>query len=303
MISLKQLAYAVAVAETLHFKQAAEKMHVSQSALSTAISELEKQLGIILFERNNKQVMLTVQGELFLERAKSIKLAVDDLYQLARSQQAPLSTPMTIGVIPTIAPYLLPKVLPTLRQQYPGFELTLVEDQSHELLKQLRRGELDSAILALPFDIDGLLSFEFWQEDFYWVTHKEDAVAFNRAEIKSEDIVLENLMLLKEGHCLKDHALLACKAPIASVDYSMNATSLQTLVQLVAAQMGSTLVPEMALENLVYQQPMLTALHLKEPSPHRRIAFITRPNYVDVNSIMKLKSLFQQALNFKKTDQ
>ncbi len=295
MISLKQITYILAVEKTLHFKKAAELCSISQSALSTAISEMEKQLGFQVFERDNKKVLITPVGALCLQKARSIKLQMDDLHQLGQSLKAPLSYPMSVGTIPTIGPYLLPKVLPGVRHQYPDFQLRISEEQSHVLVSKVRAGELDTAILALPFDIEGLLSFEFWQEDFYWVSHQDDELA-KQTEITSAELKQSRLMLLKDGHCLKEHALAVCKLPSTETDSSLESTSLNLLVQMVAGHMGTTLVPEMALDQLIAGNSELKATHLNEPGPHRRIAFITRPNYAGVKNIELLMKLFQQQL-------
>jgi len=298
MISLKQVIYILAVEKTLHFKKAAELCSVSQSALSTAITEMEKQLGFQVFERDNKKVLITPAGALCLEKAHSIKLQMDDLYQLGQALKAPLSYPMSIGTIPTIGPYLLPQVLPGVRHHYPDFQLQIIEEQSHVLVNQVRNGELDAAILALPFDIEGLLAFEFWQEDFYWVTHQDDPLS-QQTEITSEELKQSHLMLLKDGHCLKEHALAACKLPSSETDASLASTSLNMLVQMVAGRMGTTLIPAMALEQLVSGNCELKAVHLNEPGPHRRIAFIIRPNYAGVKNIEVLMKIFRQQMNSK----
>ncbi len=299
MISLKQLNYALAVEKTLHFRKAADLCSVSQSALSTAITELEKQLGVQIFERDNKKVLVTPLGAQLLATAKGIKIQVDDLYQLAQAQKTALGYPMTLGVIPTIGPYLLPKVLPAVRDQYPDFQLRIIEDQSHVLVDMVRNGEIDTAILALPYGIEGLLSFEFWQEDFFWVTHRRYSYEA-QTEITSEELREARLMLLKDGHCLKDHALAACKLGNSDTDTSFASTSLSTLVQMVAGHMGTTLVPEMALDQLVAGSAELKAVHLDEPGPHRRIAFITRPNYAGVSSIELLMKLFRKELKARR---
>jgi LysR family hydrogen peroxide-inducible transcriptional activator len=294
MITIKQLTYALAVEQTLHFRKAAEACNISQSAFSTALSEMEKQLGFQVFERNNKQVLVTPLGREVLEKARSIKLQMDDLQRLADSHQAPLSTSLTIGIIPTIGPYLLPIVLPKLQQTYPDLQLRVTEEQSHVLVEQVKQGDLDSAILALPFDIDSLLSFKFWEESFYWVTHKNDPLALQPA-IGAEQIDSKELMLLQEGHCLKDHALAACHIKQKQA-HSLSATSLATLVQLVAGKMGTTLVPEISLQQLVDHNPNLIRLPLAEPGPHRELVFIVRANYPTIKNIELLMRLFNQEL-------
>ena len=300
MITLKQINYILAVAKTLHFKRAAELCSVSQSALSTAITEMEKQLGFQIFERDNKKVLITPIGAQCLQKAHGIKIQMDDLHQLAQAIKAPLSYPMSLGTIPTIGPYLLPRVLPGVRQQYPDFQLRIIEDQSHVLVEKVKNGELDTAVLALPYDIEGLLAFEFWQEDFYWITHRDDRLA-DKTEITSAELKHSRLMLLKDGHCLKEHALAACKLPSSDTDTSLASTSLNMLVQMVAGHMGTTLVPAMALEQLLSNNSELKAAHLNEPGPHRKIAFIVRPNYAGVKNIELLIQLFRQTLQSENT--
>jgi len=293
MISLKQLTYALAVGRTLHFKKAADLCSVSPSALSTALTELEKQLGFILFERDNKKVLITALGKEVLSKAKVIHLLTDDLYRLSESQKAPMSAPMSIGIIPTISPFLLPIILPSLQIHYPSLELDVSEEQSHVLVEQVRRGDIDTAILALPYKIDGLLAFKFWQEDFYLISHKESKKVSKG--IKAKDIDSTQLMLLKEGHCLKDHALAACKLTNIA-QHNLSATSLSTLVQLVAGNMGTTLVPEMALDSLVNNNTELQNIRLTEKGPHREIAFIVRPNYPSVKNIEIMMGLFAKEM-------
>lgn len=296
MISLKQLHYALAVEKNLHFKKAADACAVSQSALSTALTELEKQLGFQIFERDNKKVLVTPLGQQLLDKARQIKVQVDELYQLSRAQKAPLSYPLTIGVIPTIGPFLLPKVLPDLRKQFPDFKLTLIEEESATLVEMVRTGEIDTAILALPYAHDGLLSFQFWQERFYWVAHRDDPLA-QQDSINSNAIDPAHLMLLKDGHCLKDHALAACQLNHSEMSRALHATSLYTLIQMVAGKMGSTLVPELALDVLIEGNPELKALPLNDAGPHRELAFLTRPNYSGVPSIEALIAQFRSSIH------
>lgn len=291
MISLKQITYALAVESTLHFKRAAEKCAVSQSALSTALSEMEKQLGFQLFERNNKQVLITPLGKLALQKAHQIKTQMDDLAKLGETQQEPLNTTMSLGIIPTICPFLLPVVLPTLQSEYPALRLQISEEQSHVLVEQVRNGDLDAGILALPFKCDGLLTFKFWAEDFYWITHADDELA-QQTHLENDDLDPQRLMLLKEGHCLKDHALAACHLSDIAANH-LSATSLNTLVQLVANGMGTTLVPAMAVPQLVDGNAGIAKVPLAEPGPHREIAFVVRPNYPNVRNIELLMQLFQ----------
>ncbi len=296
MISIKQLSYALAVEETLHFKKAAETCNISQSALSTALNELEKQLGLKIFERDNKKVLVTPLGKSVLGQARSILLKVNDLQHFAETQKSPLSYPLTIGIIPTVAPYILPKLLSALNRQYPSAQLNIVENQSHLLVESVRKGHLDAAILALPFPCDGMLSLKFWEEDFYWITLKGNQYA-QQQEISSQQLKNCNLLLLKEGHCLKDHILSACHMTEQVKNQSFSATSLTTLTQMVLGDLGSTLIPAMAIEQLTSQHPSLSVVHLDEPGPHRQLAFILRPNFTRLASIELLIALCKEALN------
>ncbi len=296
MVSIKQLKYALVVEKTLHFKRAAELSNISQSALSTALRELEKQLGLQIFERDNRKVLVTPLGTQVLEMARNIMLQVEDLQHLADSQSAPLSFPITVGVIPTICPFLLPRIMPILNKRYPQSQLNIVEDQSKELIDMVSQGEMDMAILALPYPCDGLLTMEFWQEDFYWVALK-GAANTQLDEIASNQLDHCELMLLKEGHCLKEHILEACTLPDLALNKALGATSLNTLIQMVLGKLGTTLIPQMALDQLISQHSELVAVHLNEAGPHRRIACAIRPNYTRMSTIEALIEICQEALS------
>jgi LysR family hydrogen peroxide-inducible transcriptional activator len=296
MISIKQLNYALTVQETLHFKKAAEKCNISPSALSTALNELEKRLGLQIFERDNKKVLVTPIGRRVLLQARSIMLQVNDLQEFADNQNSLFSYPLNVGLIPTVAPYLLPKLLPLLNQQYPLARLHIVENQSHLLVEMLRAGELDAAILALPFPCEGLLTLPFWEEDFYWVSLKNEAIR-QQDEITTEALKSHNLLLLEDGHCLKDHILDICKMPSSTINRNFSATSLNTLIQMVLGNLGTTLIPEMAIEQLTNQHPSVSVIHLKEPGPHRQLAFILRPNFTRLSSIEALIDMCKKALS------
>lgn len=295
MLTLRQLHYALAVEKTLHFKKAAELCHVSQSALSTAITELESHLGIQIFERDNKKVLVTAAGRTVLDKARAVRLLMSELEQLGRDQRAPLSWPLSLGAIPTIGPYLLPRALPAVRQAYPDLKLTIVEDTSAALVEKVRSGELDTAIIALPWALEGLLAFEFFAEDFLVVCHRDAALARNKTATSAQ---LHNaqVLLLSEGHCLKDHALAACRFSAEDQGLSMAGTSLPTLVQMAAGRMGVTLIPALARDALLAGNDELCTLPLREPGPHRRLAFISRPNFAGVSSIERLIELFRKAL-------
>ncbi len=295
MITLRQLEFALAVAKHRHFKRAAEECNISQSALSLGIAELEKQLDTQIFERNNKQVLITPIGEEILVRAQRVFSEINDLTTRAQSHQTPLAYPMTVGMIPTIAPYLLPKVLPELKTQYPNFRMTVVEQQTERLLEQVRYGHIDTAIIALPYPVDGLHTFEFWQEDFFAVFPSDDSLA-DLKTISSDQLSTANLMLLGEGHCLTDQALNVCSFDRDEFKSNFSDASLNTLIQMALAGMGTTLIPEMALQQVRRQNNDVATIPLTEKGPHRRIAFVTRLNYARVDDVNLLATIFKKAL-------
>lgn len=298
MISIKQIYYALTLAKTCHFKQAADLCHVSQSTLSSAIHEFEKQLGLTVFERDNKKVLITTAGQQILPRLRQIKLEIDDLQQFSMATQPPLSQPLAIGVIPTIGPFLLPIVLPTVRQAYPQIQLSLREAQTRDLLRMVKNGELDTAIIALPFGTEGLHCFSFWKEDFYVIAHKSN-LCVRASQTQAKDIPKEKLLLLEEGHCLKDHTLEVCKFRQTDVGNTFSGTSLYTLIQMVCSNMGVTIIPQMAINSLLQDNTEVGISHLQEPGPHREIAFVCRLNYPRVTDIQTLLQLFQHCLQNK----
>ena len=292
MITVKQIHYALMVEKKLHFKKASDACYISPSTLSNAISEMESQLGFQVFERTNKKVIVTNIGRIFLSKAKDIKSGIDEINQLSDSQNKPLTLPITLGIIPTIGPYFIPLVLPTLQKKFPNLKLKIIEAQSSALVEKVNNGEIDMAILAMPYKVDGLLSFKFWEENFYYVTNINN---YRKDKIKAKDIDISNLMLLDDGHCLKSHVLAACKIE-TNKQYAMEASSLSTLTQLVAGGMGSTLVPHMAIDQLVSKNSLIDKALLDEPGPHRELAIVIRPSYSSIESVELLSELFSSSL-------
>ena len=294
MLTFKQIDYALAVGKNLHFKKAADECYVSPSTLSNAITELETQLGVKIFERNNKKVIVTSLGHEILSKAKKIKLEVKNIHELAQHNVDGLSSSLSIGIIPTISPYFLPLVLPKIQKEFSNLQLKIEEGQSQILTNRVKEGDLDMAILALPYDLQDLMSFKFWEEDFFWVSHSQNKNA-GKSEIRASELEHSELMLLEDGHCLKDHILDACNIDSSS-QYSLKASSLNTLIQLVKGKMGTTLVPEMALKELVGNKKDLSISHLDEPGPRREIALIIRPNYAGMESVKILIDFFGNSL-------
>ena len=294
MLTLKQIDYALAVRINLHFKKAADECYISPSTLSNAITELETQLGVKIFERNNKKVIVTNLGQAILDKAQQIRLEVQNIYELVQNKSNGLSHHLSLGIIPTISPYFLPLILPKIQKEFPDLNLKIEEGQSGLLTQKVREGDLDMAILALPYELKGLQSLKFWEEDFYWVSHHQNKLA-GRSEIKASELEQSQLMLLEDGHCLKDHILDACNIS-ASSKYSLKASSLNTLIQLVKGKMGTTLVPKMALKELIGNKKGLAISHLNEAGPHREIALIIRESYAGKESAEFLRNFFEKTL-------
>lgn len=294
MISHQQIKYVLSAAKYRNFKKAADACYVSPSTLSNGIVQLEKILNIQVFERDNKKVLITKKGEQILEKLRAIKLQYDDLEKISNTLSGQGTNEISVGIIPTIGPYLLPIVLPQLSKNYPDISLNIIEGKSDEIIDKVREGEIDMAIIALPYEIKGLLSFKFWSENFFWVTHREN-LNENSGKITQDEIKKANLMLLEEGHCLKEHALAACNIK-QETKYEVKASNLSTLVELVAGKMGSTLVPHIAVNPLIKSRKKLIALALDEPGPHREIAIIMRPSYPNIKNVEILKEEFAKSL-------
>ena len=249
MITLKQINYALSIQKNLHFKKAADECFVSPSTLSNAINEMEADLGTQIFERDNKKVIVTKSGEEILKKAKEIKIQMQDIYNFGDKNNTTLSSSISMGIIPTVGPYFLPLILPELKRNFPNLNLKIVEGQSNQLVTKVKDGDLDMAILALPFDIQGLLALKFWKENLYLISHKEEMIK-KKKKIKAKNIDYSNLLVLEDGHCLKKHIVSACKISTKK-RFSMESSSMGTLIQLVAGKMGKTLVPKLAVNQLI----------------------------------------------------
>ena len=245
--TLRQWRYLVTLAESRHFGRAAEACFVTQSTLSAGIQELESQLGAALVDRTKRKVVLTPLGEELTGRARELLADAEDMVLLARAAAAPLSGPLRLGVIPTISPFLLPRVLPALRKRFPDLRLFLREDLTARLVDQLQAGKLDLLLLALPYEGSGLDTLTLFDDDFL-VASRSDHPLAKRAGVKLADLAEAPLLLLEDGHCLRDHALAACRLPPSPRRDGFAATSLHTLVQMVDNGLGVTLLPKLALD-------------------------------------------------------
>ena len=272
--SLRQLSYLVTLSETLHFTEAARRSFVTQSTLSGGIMELERLLGGVLVERDRQNVRLTPLGEQVVERARVLLADAQDLMRLSREMSEPLTGDLHLGIIPTIAPFILSKLLDEVHKQLPKIQLHLHEAQSEKIVEKLEHGNLDMIVLALPFDTRGLKVSEISKENLYLVCHKADSTM---AQVQSlDDLDLSRLMLLEEGHCLRDHALSACPIGERKNDHRLKASSLPTLIEMVGANLGFTLLPEIAIDtHIVKSNPDLLVKKI-ESAPTRTLALVTR---------------------------
>jgi LysR family hydrogen peroxide-inducible transcriptional activator len=272
--SLRQLQYAVAVAELLSFRKAAERCHVSQPSLSAQLAQLEQALGTRLFERDRRRVLLTAAGAGLVERARSVLREVDDLVELARRSSDPFAGTMRIGVIPTVAPYLVPRLRPALRAAYPRLAVVWIEDRTGALSERLEAGALDAALLALEADIGDVEHEVIGFDPFVLATHASHPLGGKAAPAKAAELRGESVLLLDDGHCFREQALTFC-SNVRAQELEFRATSLATLAQMVADGAGVTLLPELAVPTEV-RRAELSIRRFAQPAPGRTIALIWR---------------------------
>lgn len=274
-LTLRQLQYAVAVAETGSFRRAAERCHVAQPSLSAQIAELESSLGVTLFERGAK-VLVTTAGQNVLARARRVLVEADDLVEVARQAADPRRGTLRIGVLPTISPYLLPEVLPALRRGYPDLGIHWTEDRTAVLVDRINRGELDAALLALEAEVGELASVTLGHDPFVLAVAPDHDLAKGTGPVELAALAGQRLLLLDDGHCFRDQALAFC-ARAGLEEEGFRATSLATLVQMVIGGAGITLLPQIAVasEN---RRGELAIRPLAAPAPRRTIALVWRPS-------------------------
>ena len=284
--TLRQLQYAVAVAETLSFHRAAARCRVSQPSLSAQLAQLEGVLRVKLFERDRRRVLPTAAGVLLVERARRLLVEADDLVEEARRVGDPLAGTMRIGVIPTISPYLLPSLTPVLREHYPKLTTLWIEDKTDALIERLGAGELDAAILALEADIGHVEHEVIAVDPFVLATPPGHRLGASRKPASSAELKGESVLLLDDGHCFRQQALSFCERAAAG-EMEFRATSLPTLTQMVAAGAGVTLLPLLAVEAEA-RPSSLRVRRFAEPAPHRTIALVWRPRSPLAGPLRKL---------------
>ncbi len=293
-MNLRDLKYLVAVAEHRHFGRAAEACFVSQPTLSTQLKKLEEELGVTLIERTNRQVLLTPVGERVVAQAQRVLREANQLGTIAEEYADPFGGDFRLGVIPTVAPYLLPKILAPIRKALPTLKIQLTEGQTAVISRLLREGDLDAVILALPLEEENVIEAPLYEEPFYMAVSKQHELA-GRKQVSVDDLDDEQVLLLEDGHCLRDQALEVCNSHNAVENTNFRATSLETLRQMVVADVGITLMPELA----VPAKPVagIRYIPFKGEVPHRVVGLCWRRSSPREPLLEKLVALLREALD------
>lgn len=285
-MNIRDLKYLVAVADFKSFRKAADATFVSQPTLSMQIKKLEEFLQVTLIERTNKKVLITPIGQEIVDKSRKILSEVDSITDLAKASKNPLEGELKLGAFPTIAPYLFPKVISDINKKLPAIKLLLVEEKTESLITKLKAGKIDVAFLALPIHENELETKHVFTEDFYLAVPKSRALA-KKKSVTIKDIEDEKLMLLEDGHCLRDQALEVCANTGAMEDKSFRATSLETLRSMVSAGSGITLMPELAIRD----DKNITYIPFANPKPHREIGLVWRKSSVRKDLFKKIADL------------
>ena len=298
-MTLQDLRYVVTLAETRNFARAAKACYVSQPTLSTQIKKLEDELGLALFERTNKRVMPTPAGFELIVQARVVLEEAEKLQQMAQQALDPMAGPLRLGVIPTLGPYLLPHLVPQLRADYPRLSLYLREDLTGNLIERLRSGALDAILLALPIQTDGLELIELFREPFVMALPKDSPLA-GKSEVMETDLMGVQLLLLEDGHCLRDQALAVCGLPQPRGSEDFRGSSLETLRQMVAAGVGCTLLPALAADAAGTGGTKLASDRLIElrpfaaPVPSRTIGLAARRGFPRMEMVRAFAELIKR---------
>jgi LysR family hydrogen peroxide-inducible transcriptional activator len=292
-MNLRDLKYLVALADHKHFGRAAAASFVSQPTLSTQIRKLEDELGVSLVERAPRKVMLTPAGRDIADRARRVIAEVEQMKEAARRSQDPEAGTVRLGLFPTLGPYLLPHVVPRIRERFPRLELLLVEEKSDVILAQLREGRLDAGLLALPVHDDQLHAEFLFEEPFVLAVPETHPLA-KKESLSLKDLAHERLLLLEDGHCLRDQALDVCALAGTGERSGFQATSLETLRQMVAANVGVTLLPTLAVKPPVARSENIHLLGFRDSKPSRQIAMVWRRSSAMADFLQQLAQVFQE---------
>jgi LysR family hydrogen peroxide-inducible transcriptional activator len=294
MIKLRDLEYLDAIEKFRHFGKAAESCHVSQPTLSGQLMKLEEQLGVSLIERHPRNIMLTPAGEMLLGKARRVLSAARELEMAARTLGDPLSGEFHLGLIPTLSPYMLPVIMPRLIEQMPKMEFFLHEQKTHELLGMLQAGKLDALILPWLDDMHSVEAYDLFEEEFVLAVSRRHELS-GRKRVKLSCLEGHKVLTLEDGHCLRDQALGYCFSAGADEDKRFQATSLETLRYMVAANIGITLLPDLATR----RQPEhgdVTYIRFQQPAPTRRIVLLVRQQYTRMECVREIVGIVRRAM-------
>lgn len=292
-LTLRQLQYALAVAELRSFRRAAQLCFVSQPSLSAQIAELERSLGVQLFERDRRQVLITPAGEELVERARRMLLLAEDLRDAAARRGDLLTGTLRLGVIPTIAPYLLPDIDPVIRAEYPGLMLRWTEDKTELLVEKIGRGELDAVLVALESELGSLAHETIGEDPFVLAAPREHRLGRKSGPLRVSTLAAERVLLLDDGHCFRDQALELC-ARTGAEELGFRATSLATLAQMALGGAGVTMLPRLAVE-VENRRGLLTIREFTKPRPRRTLVLAWRRNSPLATSLKELTAVARKA--------
>jgi len=290
-MNLRALQYLIALADVRHFSRAAERCHVSQPTLSTQIRKLEDELDVQLVERHPRQVMLTPVGEEIVGRARTLLGEVEAIKAVARRSRDPHSGTVRIGIFPTLAPYFLPHVIPAVRAAFPRLTLRLYEEKTEDVIHMLGEGKLDAGLLALPLAEDWLDSRTLFEEPFVLAIPAHHPLAAQK-DVCVEDLADQELLLLEDGHCLREQALEVCQLAGATEKLDFHATSMETLRHMVAANTGITLMPTLSIKPPLANTENLATRPFREPCPKRTIAMVWRKSSALTDFLEELADIF-----------
>jgi LysR family transcriptional regulator, hydrogen peroxide-inducible genes activator len=297
-VTLSELRYLVALADLKHFGRAAAACNVTQPTLSAQIKKLETTLNVPIFERSSKSVVVTALGQAIVKEARLVLDAMDKIADLAQTGREPLAGPFRLGVIPTLGPYLLPWLVQPLHKAFPRLQLVLREVKTADLLDELQRAQIDAGIVALPISAHGIVSTPLFDEPFLVLAPRNHALG-KKAKLKEADLAGERILLLDEGHCMRDQALAICGAAgadIGSLEGDFRATSIETLRHMVGAGMGVTLLPWLALGPNEEERSNVLVRPFQAPQPTRRMALVWRKSHPRSADYQKLADFIRANL-------
>jgi len=294
-MNLRELEYLVAVDEERHFHKAAERCFVSQPTLSGQLKKLEQELDVLLVERNTRQVVMTEVGSVIAERARKVLADIKQIREVAETFQDPMAGEIHMGLIPTIAPYLLPHIMPAIKKQYPNLKLWLHEYQTSVLLQKLKRAELDLLILALPVDTHEFSQLDLYDESFELAAPSNFELSQQKM-ISLGDLGKHEMLLLEEGHCLRGQALDVCLMAGATENTGFHASSMETLRHMVAEGMGMTLMPELAVPVKQAKKDAIRYIPFELPKPSRKVGLLYRKGSYRKQAFENIQALIQSSL-------